>query len=418
MKIENYITRVADSILERRLKSAGAVQLRGPKWCGKTSTALKVAKSAIFMQDPDNGANFVALAENKPSLLLEGDNPRLIDEWQMAPQIWDAARFAIDKSSAKGLFILTGSSTPRFENRPQHSGVGRIARLNMRTMSLFETGESSGKVSLAELFEGCPGVASIANLDIQKISHAICRGGWPAAVVEKDSEIALQMAKDYVDELVESDIPEMDDKTRNKNWMRQLLRSYARNISTEASLTTIAEDMAGLSLSRTTVADYLDALTRAFVIEDAPAWAVKLRSKTAIRTTPTRHFADPSIAAVLLGATPEKLLFDFETFGLLFESLCVHDLRVYMDKLGGNVFHYRDKSGLECDAVLELDDGRFALVEVKLGSKQIEEASKNLKKLNNKIDGRPAFLMVLTGTEAAYTREDGVHVVPLACLKF
>ena len=420
MEIRYYIPRVADSILENRLRSAGAVQLRGPKWCGKTSTALKAAKSAIFMQDPDNGANLIALANSKPSLLLEGENPRLIDEWQMAPQIWDAARFSIDKSSSKGLFILTGSSTPKYENRPQHSGVGRIARMNMRTMSLFETGESSGEVSLAELFEGNQHVAAMANFDIQRISHAICRGGWPAAVVEEEPEIALQMAKDYVDELIDSDIPEMDDKTRNKNWMRQLLRSYARNISTESSLTTIAEDMAGLSLSRTTVADYLDALTRAFVIEDAPAWAVKLRSKTAIRTTPTRHFSDPSIAAALLGATPKKLLFDFETFGLLFEDLCVHDLRVYIDKLGGNVFHYRDKSGLECDAVLELNDGKFALVEVKLGSKQIEEAAKHLKKLSNKIDsnscGAPAFLMVLTGTQAAYTREDGVHVVPLGCL--
>jgi uncharacterized protein len=420
MDFENYIPRIADSILEKRLKAAGAIQLRGPKWCGKTSTALKVAKSAIFMQDPDEGPNLLALADSKPSLLLEGENPRLIDEWQMAPQIWDAVRFSIDKKNSKGLYILTGSSTPRNNEKPHHSGVGRISRLNMRTMSLFETGESSGDVSLKELFDSNNEVASIAKFDIQKIAYVICRGGWPAAVLEKDPEIALQMARDYVDELIDSDIPEMDDKTRNKTWTRQLLRSYARNISSEASLSTIANDLNGLSLSRSTISDYLDALTRAYVIEDAPAWCVKLRSKTAIRTTPTRHFSDPSIAAVLLGATPDKLLYDFETCGLLFESLCVHDLRVYMDKLGGGVFHYRDKSGLECDAVLELSDGRFALVEVKLGSRQIEEAAKNLKKLKNKIDvtsfGEPSFLMVLTGTETAYTREDGVHVVPLSCL--
>lgn len=421
MKIQNYRPRIIDSLLKDKLKSAGAVQLKGPKWCGKTSTAAKIAKSAVFMQDPDSSANLIALANSKPSVLLEGQTPRLIDEWQMAPQIWDAVRYAVDQQNKRGLFILTGSSTPKNKYEPKHSGVGRIARLNMKTMSLFETQESTGEVSLQELFDKNSKVAALANFDIQQIAHAICRGGWPASVVERNPKIALSMAKDYVEELIDCDIEEMDDKTRNKTWMRRLLQSYARNISTESSLSTIANDMHGLELSRGTISDYIDALTRACVIDDIPAWAPRMRSKTAIRTTSTHHFCDPSIAAAMLGATPEKLIFDFETFGLLFESLCVHDLRVYVDKLGGEVYHYRDKSGLECDAVIELNDGRWALIEVKLGSTQIETAANNLKKLSSKIDkknqGEPAFLMVLTGTQAAYTREDGVQVVPLSVLK-
>ena len=417
----DYLPRVADAILQEKLKSAGAVQLKGPKWCGKTSTAERAAKSMLFMQDPDEGPNLIALANTKPSLLLEGETPRLIDEWQVAPQLWDAVRYYIDRNKKRGQFILTGSSTPKDETKPQHSGVGRITRMKMRTMSLFETGESSGAISLKALFEGQDEVAALANFDINDIAFAICRGGWPAAVTELNQKIALQMARDYIDELIESDIEQMDDKTRNKTWMRHLLRSYARNISSEANFSTIAADMSGEELSRTTINDYIDVLTRACVIEDISAWSVRLRSKTAIRTTPTRHFCDPSIAAALMGATPEKLLGDFNTFGLLFESLCVHDLRVYMDALEGEVFHYRDKTSLEADAVLELKNGKWALIEVKLGSLAFDEAAKHLiklaKKIDDKVQGKPSFLMVLTGTNAAYTRKDGVHIVPLACLK-
>lgn len=415
-----YLSRVADEVLAAKLKTAGAVQIKGPKWCGKTATAQRLAASEVYLQDPDKGPSLLELASLKPSALLDGAEPRLIDEWQMAPQLWDAVRYAIDRGHGRGRFILTGSATPRKSEQPKHSGVGRISKMYMRTMSLFESRESNGAVSLQALFDGCTDIASVANFDIEQIACAVCRGGWPEAVVEKDEAIALGMARDYVIELLDSDIEEIDGVRRNKTWMRSILRSYARNLSSEAPLTTIAADMQGEPPSIDTVAEYVDALTRACVIEDLAAWNPRLRSKTAVRTSPTRHFADPSIAAAMLGATPEKLLGDFETFGLLFESMCVRDLRVYVEPLGGEVFHYRDKTGLEADAVIALGDGRWGLVEVKLGSRQIEEAASHLKKLAGKIDqdheGTPSFLMVLTGTATAYRREDGVFVVPLATL--
>ncbi len=415
-----YLSRVADEVLAAKLKTAGAVQIKGPKWCGKTATAQRLAASEVYLQDPDRSASLLELANIKPSALLNGPEPRLIDEWQMAPQLWDAVRYAIDREHGRGRFILTGSATPRESEKPKHSGVGRIAKMHMRTMSLFESRESNGGVSLRALFDGAGDIASIANFDIEQIAYAVCRGGWPEAVIEDDSPIALGMARDYVTELLDSDIEEIDGAKRNKTWMRSIMRSYARNLSTEAPLTTIAADMQGEPPSADTVAEYVDALTRACVIEDLTAWCPRLRSKTAIRTSPTRHFCDPSIAAAMLGATPEKLLGDFETFGLLFESMCVRDLRVYAEPLGGEVFHYRDKTGLEADAVVVLGDGRWGLVEVKLGSRQLDEASAHLRKLAQRIDqdreGEPSFLMVLTGTATAYRREDGVFVVPLATL--
>lgn len=415
-----YLSRVADGVLATKLKTAGAVQIKGPKWCGKTATAQRLAASEVYLQDPDKGPGLLELASIKPSALLVGAEPRLIDEWQMAPQLWDAVRYAIDRGHGRGRFILTGSATPRQSEKPKHSGVGRIAKMYMRTMSLFESCESSGDVSLRALFDGAADVASIVNFDIEQIAYAVCRGGWPEAVVEKDKSIALGMARDYVTELLDSDIEEIDGVKRNKTWMRSIMRSYARNLSSEAPLTTIAADMQGEPPSIDTVAEYVDALTRACVIEDLTAWSPRLRSKTAVRTSPTRHFTDPSIAAAMLGATPEKLLGDFETFGLLFESMCVRDLRVYAEPLGGEVFHYRDKTGLEADAVVSLADGRWGVVEVKLGSRQLDEASAHLRKLAQRIDqdreGAPSFLMVLTGTATAYRREDGVFVVPLATL--
>ncbi len=415
-----YLSRVTDEVLAAKLKTAGAVQIKGPKWCGKTATAQRLAASEVYLQDPDRSASLLELANIKPSALLNGPEPRLIDEWQMAPQLWDAVRYAIDREHGRGRFILTGSATPRESEKPKHSGVGRIAKMHMRTMSLFESRESNGGVSLRALFDGAGDIASIANFDIEQIAYAVCRGGWPEAVIEDDSPIALGMARDYVTELLDSDIEEIDGAKRNKTWMRSIMRSYARNLSTEAPLTTIAADMQGEPPSADTVAEYVDALTRACVIEDLTAWCPRLRSKTAIRTSPTRHFCDPSIAAAMLGATPEKLLGDFETFGLLFESMCVRDLRVYAEPLGGEVFHYRDKTGLEADAVVVLGDGRWGLVEVKLGSRQLDEASAHLRKLAQRIDqdreGEPSFLMVLTGTATAYRREDGVFVVPLATL--
>lgn len=420
MHESTYLPRVADGVLADKLRTAGAVQIKGPKWCGKTATAERLAASTVYLQDPDKGPSLLELASIKPSALLNGPEPRLIDEWQMAPQLWDAVRYSIDRGHGRGRFILTGSATPRESEKPKHSGVGRISKMYMHTMSLFESGESNGAVSLRSLFDGGSDVASIGDLDVEGIAYAVCRGGWPEAVTERDGSISLGMARDYVTELLDSDIEEIDGIKRNKAWMRAIMRSYARNLSSEASLTTIAADMQGEPPSMDTVADYVDALGRACVIEDLAAWNPRLRSKTAVRTSPTRHFTDPSIAAAMLGATPERLLGDFETFGLLFESMCIRDLRVYAEPLRGEIFHYRDKTGLEADAVIVLDDGRWALVEVKLGSRQIDDAASHLKKLANRIDqekeGMPAFLMVLTGTAAAYRRDDGVFVVPLTTL--
>ena len=291
----------------------------------------------------------------------------------------------------------------------------------MRTMSLWETQESSGAVSLTELFDGQHDIGALVNFDIERIAFAICRGGWPEAVTEKDEGTALDMAKEYIQLLLDTDIAQIDGINRNRTWAQAILRSYARNISSQATLATIAQDMQGEPPARNTVSDYVDALNRALVFEDLPAWNPRLRSKTAVRTSPTRHFCDPSLAAVMLNATPKRLLNDWETFGLLFESLCVHDLRVYVDALGGQVYHYRDKTGLEADAVLVLDDGRWALVEVKLGEQSIDQAADHLKKLAQRIntshEGEPAFLLVATGTQVAYQRDDGVLVAPSAALK-
>lgn len=414
----DYLPRLADSILAEALRSSGAVLVKGPKWCGKTATSERQSNSAVFLQNPDQGESLIELANTKPSLLLRGAEPRLIDEWQEAPKLWDAVRFALDRNYAPGRFILTGSATPG--KKPKHSGVGRIARLVMGTMSLFESQESTGAVSLRALFEGTEDIGAIATKDVEDYAHMICRGGWPRAVVEPDAAVALRMAPNYVDELLDSDIDDLDDKRRNITWLRQILRSYARNISTEAPLSTIAADMGGNPPSMPTVSDYVDALVRAHVFQDLPAWNPQLRSKTAVRTSPTRHFSDPSIAAAVMGWTPEKLLQDFNTFGLLFESLCVRDLRAYAQTLGASVYHYRDKTDLEADAVVVLPDGRWAPIEVKLGSRLLDEAAAHLKRLAERVDhermGAPAFLMVLTGTQAAYRRPDGVFVVPLACL--
>lgn len=415
---DGYLPRVADMRLDDALRSSGAVHIKGPKWCGKTETGIHHTRSQVYLQDPDKSPALLAMADSKPSELLIGDKPRLVDEWQMAPQLWDAVRFAVDREKVRGGYVLTGSSTPKI--RPAHTGVGRIAPLEMSTMSLLETGESTGAVSLLSLFEGTLDIAQVAGLDVDDYARVICRGGWPEAVVSESRGDAGRMARDYVLELLDSNINEMDGIRRNRTWMRQIMRSYARNVSGQASLSTIAADMQGEPPSAPTLSEYVDALSRAFVLNDLSAWNPRLRSKTAVRTSPTRHFSDPSIAAAVLAATPRGLLDDFETFGLLFESLCIHDLRVYASALGGSLYHYRDKTGLEADAVVVLDDGRWALVEVKMGQSRIDEGASHLLKLAERIDqtreGRPSFLMVLTSTACAYRREDGVVVVPLACL--
>ena len=420
-----YMPRIADRLLAEALEDSGAVLIEGPKWCGKTRLGENAAKSFLYLHDPDMGAEYLRLAEIKPSRLLEGDSPRLIDEWQDAPTLWNAVRFTVDKRGGTGHFILTGSTVPRDETpgeAKRHSGTGRIARLKMLPMSLFESGESSGDVSLAALFDEAKDIDGKARLDIDGIAHATCRGGWPEAVATGGPR-ALRRAKNYLDTLVGDDLQRMEDAPRNPLRARSVLRSLSRNISTLASAKTIMDDMKAndSSISDKTLSEYLNALRRLFVVQDEPAWAPQLRSRAAIRSSAKRQFADPSIAVAALGATPSRLLDDLNTFGFFFESLAIRDLRVYVSALGGEVLHYRDETGLESDAILQLGDGRWAAVEVKLGGRQVDEAADNLRSLADKVDtskcGKPSFLLVLTGTEYAYRRPDGVFVCPLSALR-
>lgn len=424
MKRRTYFTRIADGLLQRRLLSSGAVLIEGPKWCGKTATASRASKSQLFMQDPDKSASYLMAADTKPSLLLQGDTPRLLDEWQSAPVLWDAVRFMVDqRGGIPGQFILTGSAVPK-DDAVSHSGTGRISRLMMRPMSLFESLESNGMISLKSLFEGNENLEGFSGLSLEGAAFAITRGGWPASIGDEDG-IALQHAVDYVEAIINTDVSRVDGVEKNPTRVRALLRSYARNLSTVATIKTIHDDIAmgdtDSSLSDKTISQYLVALDRIFVTENLPAWNPVLRSKTAIRTSVKRHFVDPSIATAVMRLTPSRLLDDFQYFGFLFESLCTRDLRVYAESIDGQVFHYRDASGLESDTVVCLNDGRWAPIEVKLGAKEIEEAAEHLLELKAKVDTKkmrePSFLMILTGTEFAYRRPDGVFVVPIGCLK-
>lgn len=420
MKTPNYIPRISDALLETLLESSGAVLIEGAKWCGKTLSSLQAAKSVVYMQDPDEGPGYMAMVDAKPSLLLDGKPPLLIDEWQMAPVLWDAVRFAVDKRGAMGQFILTGSASPN-DHVTAHTGTGRIARMLMRPMSLYESNESNGQVSLKDLFEGTNEIGSKSSLTIEQIAHAICRGGWPAAVLmQKQSP---RVAMNYVDGVINLDVQQVDGVEKDPEKVRVLLQSLARNISTLATAKTILDDMQATesSLSDKTLKSYLNALRRIFVIEDVPAWQPSLRSKTAIRMASKRQFVDPSIASAVMRTDANGLLKDFETFGFLFESLCTRDLRIYAQACDGTVFHYRDKSELEADIIVKLHDGRWGAIEVKLGMKQIDEAAANLVKLREKVDvgkmNQPSFLMVLTGGQVSYRRHDGVLVVPIGCLK-
>lgn len=416
-----YYPRLIDPILKKELEIFGAVSLTGPKWCGKTTTASQLAKSILYMQDPDNQENYQQLATIRPSLLLRGEHPRLIDEWQMAPQLWDAIRHDIDMKNQDGLYILTGSTSVD-EKKIKHSGAGRISRLCMYTMSLYESRHSNGSVSLLELFAGGPFEESTCSLSIEDYAKLITRGGWPRSIGKTD-EAAIRQVAGYCDAIVKSDIRTVDNISRDEDKARAILRAYSRHISTQSSVTTILDDIQSnhVSIHLNTLDDYLNVFRRLYVITEVSAWSPQLRSKTTIRTSNTRHFADPAIAAHFLRAAPDDLLFDLKTFGLLFESLAVRDLKIYCQGLDGGISHYRDKSGLEVDAILHLSDGRWAAVEVKLGALMVEEAAANLIKLRNQIDDSrmqaPSFLMVVTGTEYAYQREDGVYVVPLGCLK-
>lgn len=362
------------------------------------------------------------LAELSPSLLLDGATPRLIDEWQDAPSLWDAVRFEVDRRDEFGQFILTGSSVPVDARKTAHSGTGRIARLRMRPMSLFESGDSTGSVSLKALFEGERPVARAQAGTVEDLAFLVCRGGWPKAIGQ-ERDVALQQAMDYVDAVAAVDISRVDGVRRSEVSARALLRSYARLVSSQGTLESIRNDMDPVaSLGESAFLGYIEALRRLFVIEDLEAWSPNLRSKTAIRTSPTRHFTDPSIATAALGAGPADLVADLNTFGLLFESMCIRDLRTYAAAIDGSVAHYRDKSDLKADAVVHLRNGSYGFVEVKLGGESaIEEGASSLKTLAKKVDqkrmGSPAFLMVLTGVgDFSYCREDGVMVVPVRAL--
>lgn len=420
-----YKARIADKILQRKLAGKGAVIIEGPKWCGKTTTAEQAAKSTLYMSDPENEKQNLALVDINPKLLLHGDTPRLIDEWQIAPRLWDAVRYEVDHRDKEGQFILTGSAVPPNSDEIKHTGTGRFAWLLMRPMSLFESGESNGSVSLTDLFVGGKNIVGISDLDINKLAFLVCRGGWPRASF-LDDEIALDQAYDYYDAIVKADISRVDGVRRDAERVKRLMRSYARNQGAQVSNEALKADMevndTG-TLDTNTVVSYVNALKKIFVIEEMPAWNPNLRSKTSVRSADTRYFIDQSIAVAALGVGPNDLLNDLSTFGLLFETMCVRDLRVFADALHGCVYHYRDKTGLECDAVIHLRNGAYGLVEIKLGGDNaIEYGAQTLKKLRDKIDTdkmkAPSFLMVLNGTgKYAYQREDGVYVVPIGCLR-
>ncbi len=420
-----YKHRIADGILEKKLRSKGAVLIEGPKWCGKTTTAEQQARSILYMDNPASFESNLQMAEIDPGILLEGDTPRLVDEWQLAPKLWDTMRFEVDHRHQVGQFILTGSAVPSDEESMKHSGTGRFSWLTMRPMSLYESGESNGKVSLSHLFESGENIVATNSLRIDDIAFLICRGGWPFAC-SLQGDAALAQAFDYVDAVIKKDVSRVDGTNRNITTTRLLMRSYARNQGSQATIGTIVADMMTNDeneIGIKTAGSYLDALRKIFVIEDSEAWNPNLRSKTAIRTANTRYFIDPSIGTAVLGLGPKDLINDLNTMGLFFETLCVRDLRIFADALDGQVFHYRDKSGLECDAVIHLRNGRYGLVEIKLGGDRlINEGASNLLALVDKINTdkmkEPSFLMVLTGTgDFAYRRKDGVYVVPIGCLK-
>lgn len=420
-----YKQRIADKLLERKLAGKGAVLIEGPKWCGKTTTAEQHAKSLLYMTESGKIEQHLQLARLNPALLLEGKKPRLIDEWQVAPSLWDSIRFESDHSSSLGLFILTGSAVPADLSQVVHTGTGRIGWLRMRPMSLWESEDSTGEVSLEELFTTPALIKGTSDINLEKIAFLTCRGGWPLAVNMK-SDIALDQAFDYVDAVEKRDVSLADGVNRDPSRTHRLLRSYARHQGSQANYATIKADLQANeseSFSEETIASYINALKKIFVIEDSEAWNPNLRSKSAIRTSDTRYFSDPSIATAALGLGPSDLINDLNTFGLIFETLCVRDLRVYAEALNGKVYHFRDKNGLECDAVIHLRNGSYGLVEIKIGGDNlIEEGAKTLKVLAGKIDldrmKSPSFLMVLTAVGTyAYRREDGVYVVPVGCLK-
>lgn len=420
-----YKQRIADRILERKVLGKGAVLIEGPKWCGKTTTAKQLAKSVLDLGDSAVLKQSSGLIEISPKTLLDGDTPRLIDEWQALPPIWDSIRSEVDRRGEPSQFILTGSSVLPEADETVHSGTGRFATIKMRPMSLYESGESTGTVSLKDLFEGKSIEVQQNELDVEEIAFLTCRGGWPwATIISK--KVALDQAFDYVDSVIQRDIQRVDKVKRSAERAKLLLRSYARNISQQVSYGTIKKDMLSndaSTLDEDTVADYIKALKKLFVIEDLAAWNPNIRSKAAIRTSDTRHFVDPSIGTAILGLGPKDLINDLKSFGFFFEDMVVRDLRVYAEALDGELYHYRDSSGLECDTVLHRRNGSYALMEVKLGGEQnIEDGAKSMLALAENIDtGKmpaPSFMAVIVGVgQYAFQRKDGVYVIPIGCLK-
>lgn len=429
--MSTYLNRIVDNELSLRLEAFGATLIVGPKWCGKTTTGEQKAKSIIKMQDPDMRASYMITADTKPSLLLKGENPRLIDEWQDVPVLWDAVRMEVDKRQEDGLFILTGSTSVD-DSQILHTGTGRISRLKMYPMSLYESEESNGKISLKSLFEDLnidiDGVMS--DMKIEDLILAACRGGWPAALRKKSDTAKLLIARDYVNNICESDISTVDGIQRNPTWTQIILQSYAKNISTLTKKANIYKDVVANvdSMSRVTMDNYLNALERLFVLEDIEAWCPAIRSATVIRSGKKREFVDPSIAIAAMGMTPDTLQLDLKTFGFIFECLCIRDLKVYSQTLGGHLSYYYDRYGLEADAVLHLDNGKYALIEFKLGSREINEGAAHLLQIKDLVKQynekeiqcplrEPDLLVIITGGNMAYTRKDGVKVIPIACLK-
>lgn len=428
----NYLHRTADELLSDLLDAFGAVLIEGPKWCGKTTTAEQLARSVIKMQDPDMQEEYLITANSKPSLLLQGDTPRLIDEWQDAPILWDAVRTMVDKRDKPGQFILTGSNSVDKE-KTKHSGTGRIVKMKMLPMSLWESQESTGEVSIAELFNN-PNYdidGKKSKMTVEDLIFAACRGGWPAALKSKSESAQLLIARNYLNSVCSEDISRVDKIRRNENLAKQILRSYARNISTIAKKTSMLEDVVtsqNMSCSMDTFDDYIAALEKLFVIQDIDAWSPAIRSKTAIRSAPKRGFCDPSIAVAALGLTPSALKTQLKTFGFIFEQMCIRDLKAYTMDMNSHVSYYRDRYGLEADIVLHLPDGRYALIECKLGSMEIDKGAKHLLKIRDLIREKnltekqmpirePDLLLILTGGQISYTRNDGVKVIPLATIK-
>ena len=419
-----YIKRIIDEEIQEKLSYTGAILIKGPKWCGKTTSAKQYAKSVLEMQNPDLQDNYIELANTRPSLLLEGDKPRLIDEWQLAPKLWNAVRYAVDNVGEPNQYILTGSATPK-EDDSMHSGVGRFSFVTMKPMTLYESNDSNGKISLSDLLVGKRDIDGIkTDLTYEKIAYVLCRGGWPNALKLPEKQ-ALMIAKNYIDVLCDSDISRIDGIKRDPGLARAILKAYARQVSTINSNQSLFEDIKAnySDVSDKTIMDYLNVFKRLYIIEEIDAWSPNIRSKTAIRTSPKKSMIDPSLAVAALGCSEKDIMMDIRTYGLLFENLVNRDLSVYVNSLGGTLKHYRDRYDLECDNIIHFSDGRYALIETKLGGARIKEAEEHLLALRKLIldnetkIGEPEFMMVITGTDMAYTTENGILVVPIGCLK-